>query len=145
MSDDSFQFSYCYWMLILATALCPFLWLGSPKDMKYVFSNMLLLNLSKLFYFFRILCSISVVTVISVSIMIWICMLMDNTPVIPPATSPISENPTWRNVISAFGIIAFQFDIHPVLLTIQVDMKSKNKLPCAVFEGFLCRYKESFL
>lgn len=36
LSENNFDFSYCYWMILLGAVLCPFLWLGSPKDMKYV-------------------------------------------------------------------------------------------------------------
>lgn len=34
VSDGTFEMSYCYWMIIVGTILCPFLWFGSPKDMK---------------------------------------------------------------------------------------------------------------
>lgn len=37
MSNNDFDFSFCYWMFILGILLCPFLWLGSPKDMKYIY------------------------------------------------------------------------------------------------------------
>lgn len=46
--------------------------------------------------------------------------------------------PSWQNVLKAYGIIAFQFDIHPMLLTIQVDMEKKRKIGKAVSLGILC-------
>lgn len=61
-------------------------------------------------------------------------MLQDNSPIIPPITLPSTS--LMRNIISAYGIIAFQFDIHPMLLTIQVDMKDKSKILWAIIGGF---------
>lgn len=40
-------------------------------------------------------------------------------------------------IFQAYGIIAFQFDIHPMLLTIQVDMQEKTKIGKAVCNGIL--------
>lgn len=33
----SYNLSYCYWILILGLIQVPLLWLGSPKDMKYLY------------------------------------------------------------------------------------------------------------
>lgn len=35
VTKNSFNFSYCYWLVILGVGLCPLTWLGSPKDSKY--------------------------------------------------------------------------------------------------------------
>lgn len=35
LSDGEFNFSFCYWLIIIGIFLCPILWLGSPKNMKY--------------------------------------------------------------------------------------------------------------
>ncbi len=43
--------------------------------------------------------------------------------------------PPFLNLLKAYGIIAFQFDIHPMLLTIQVDMLDKSKIGKAVCNG----------
>jgi solute carrier family 32 (vesicular inhibitory amino acid transporter) len=43
--------------------------------------------------------------------------------------------PPFINLLKAYGIISFQFDIHPMLLTIQVDMKDRRKIGRAVFGG----------
>lgn len=55
--------------------------------------------------------------------------------------SPIEEfnpsNPPLLNLLKAYGIISFQFDIHPMLLTIQVDMEDKQKIGKAVFGGLV--------
>lgn len=41
------------------------------------------------------------------------------------------------NLLKAYGIIAFQFDIHPMLLTIQVDMREKRRIGKAVCFGIV--------
>lgn len=35
ISDGEFQFSFCYWLILLGIIMCPVMWLGSPKNMKY--------------------------------------------------------------------------------------------------------------
>lgn len=55
--------------------------------------------------------------------------------------TPVEEfdpsHPPLLNLLKAYGIISFQFDIHPMLLTIQVDMSDKRKIGHAVFSGLL--------
>lgn len=51
-----------------------------------------------------------------------------------------TEHPNIGNLLKAYGIIAFQFDIHPMLLTIQVDMKNKKEIGKSVTIGILCNY-----
>lgn len=55
--------------------------------------------------------------------------------------TPIEEfdpfHPPIFNLLKAYGIISFQFDIHPMLLTIQVDMENKKKIGRAVFGGLM--------
>nr|CAI5862685.1 unnamed protein product [Callosobruchus analis] len=34
LTDHAVSISYCYWIIVIGTVLCPVLWLGSPKDMK---------------------------------------------------------------------------------------------------------------
>lgn len=40
-------------------------------------------------------------------------------------------------MLKVYGMIAFQFDIHPMLMTIEVDMQHKRKIGNAVSYG-LC-------
>jgi hypothetical protein len=35
-SNDRVDVSPCVWLIVIGIVLCPPLWLGSPKDMKYV-------------------------------------------------------------------------------------------------------------
>lgn len=39
ISDGHFQFSFCYWAIIVGVCICPLVWLGSPKHMRFVFEN----------------------------------------------------------------------------------------------------------
>ncbi|XP_046664700.1 amino acid transporter AVT1E-like isoform X1 [Homalodisca vitripennis] len=111
-SQWNFDFSFCYWMLILGLVLCPIMWLGSPKDMKWVALT-------------------SVGTVLSVSVLTWTSLLTAE-----PIVSPHIPGPSWEAFCIAYGILAFQFDIHPVILTVQVDMAEKKKLGHAILGAF---------
>lgn len=117
ISNGSFDFSFCYFLIIIGLFLCPIMWLGSPKNM-------------------RLLASISVVICTSVSVLTWIAVYKE-----AEEKNPIEEfdpgSPPWINILKAYGIISFQFDIHPMLLTIQVDMEDKSKIGRAVFSGLL--------
>ncbi|XP_060807336.1 probable sodium-coupled neutral amino acid transporter 6 [Amyelois transitella] len=116
ISGGEVGISYCVWMLIIGLLLCPVMWLGSPKDMKP-------------------LAVTSVVIVSTVAICTWTCILQDD--VSPPSSGGLLEyQPSVEDFLVAYGIIAFQFDIHPLLLTIQVDMKDSRKINVAVLGGF---------
>ncbi|XP_015178017.1 PREDICTED: uncharacterized protein LOC107067205 isoform X4 [Polistes dominula] len=69
ISDQRFDVSFCYWLLVVGMLLCPFMWLGSPRDMNY-------------------------------------------------------------------GMLAFLFDIHPTLMTVQVDMHNPRDINKAVILSF---------
>lgn len=67
------------------------------------------------------------------------CLLFTSSGVDNPEEAEINFDnnfPTWKLVVAAYGIVAFQFDIHPVILTIQMDMKDKTKLSRALIGGF---------
>lgn len=38
ITSGSFDFSFCYYLIIIGMFLCPIMWLGSPKNMRYVFN-----------------------------------------------------------------------------------------------------------
>ncbi|KAM3961434.1 uncharacterized protein ACR2FA_004548 [Aphomia sociella] len=116
ISGGEVGITYCVWMIIIALLLCPVMWLGSPKDMKPLAVT-----------------SVFIVTTVAVSI--WSCILTDG--VSPPSVGGLIEyQPSIEDFLIAYGIIAFQFDIHPLLLTIQVDMKDGRKINSAVMGGF---------
>ncbi|XP_063703827.1 uncharacterized protein LOC134833442 [Culicoides brevitarsis] len=146
ITHGAFKFSFCYWLIIIGCLLCPLMWLGSPKNMK-------------------ILASVSVTVCSSVAVLTWLSIfddtnIVDNTSDDLWVGGNVTNNATdiWEeeivreyepfaglsmdpppaiNLLKAYGIIAFQFDIHPMLLTIQVDMKEKRKIGKAVCYGIL--------
>ncbi|XP_058058636.1 uncharacterized protein LOC131209560 [Anopheles bellator] len=123
ISDDSFQLSFCYWLIIIGLFLCPIMWLGSPKNM-------------------RTLASVSVIVCTSVAILTWISIGEDQSSAsgtndFRPFSGIGLGLPPVVQLLKAYGIIAFQFDIHPMLLTIQVDMQHKRHIGKAVLYGIL--------
>ncbi|CAI6367266.1 unnamed protein product [Macrosiphum euphorbiae] len=113
LSSESFDVSPCIWLIVIGIVLCPPLWLGSPKDMKWIASS-------------------SVFFVGSVSVLTWIAMYDTQRDIY----APIPE-PSWNSVALAYGLLAFQFDVHPLVLTVQMDMVDKRKMPVAIICAFL--------
>ncbi|XP_034826480.1 uncharacterized protein [Maniola hyperantus] len=108
--------TYCVWMILIGLLLCPVMWLGSPKDMKPI-----------------ALTSVCIVT--TVAIATWTCICLDDSS--PPSSGDVLKYvPNPRDFLVAYGIIAFQFDIHPMLLTLQVDMKDSRRINSAVLGAF---------
>ncbi|KAH9629112.1 hypothetical protein HF086_008561 [Spodoptera exigua] len=116
ISGGEIGITYCVWMVILGLLLCPVMWLGSPKDMKPIAIT-------------------SVIIVTTVAITTWTCILRDDTSP-RPLFNVVDLQPQLRDFLIAYGILAFQFDIHPMLLTLQVDMKDSKKINAAVLGGF---------
>ncbi|XP_015177998.1 PREDICTED: proton-coupled amino acid transporter 3 isoform X2 [Polistes dominula] len=114
ISDQRFDVSFCYWLLVVGMLLCPFMWLGSPRDMKW-------------------LAMFSCVTVIFTAILIWWCIINDDRII---DHIPIPTSPTWDKFISGYGMLAFLFDIHPTLMTVQVDMHNPRDINKAVILSF---------
>jgi solute carrier family 32 (vesicular inhibitory amino acid transporter) len=82
------------------------------------------------------LASVSVIICTSVAILTWITVFKEEE-LVTPVEEFDPSNPPLLNLLKAYGIISFQFDIHPMLLTIQVDMEDKKKIGKAVFGGLL--------
>ncbi|CAH1989437.1 unnamed protein product [Acanthoscelides obtectus] len=116
LSENTVSISLCYWIIIVGTVLCPVLWLGSPKDMKC-------------------LCSTSACMVILVFLLTCGCLIYSGGSNGGPVES-VKSVALWRNILEAYGIITFLFDIHPTILTIQVDMRNKYRLTRALLGGF---------
>ncbi|XP_023290535.1 amino acid transporter AVT1C [Orussus abietinus] len=116
VSGKKFDLSFCYWLLVVGVLLCPFMWLGSPRDMKWL-----------------ALCSSLIVGFTAILIWWSIASLPDSSkPIIP-----VPNSPTWDKFISGYGMLAFQFDVHPTLMTIQVDMRNPGSIDKAVVLAFL--------
>lgn len=70
-----------------------------------------------------------------VVIFIWICILLDEKPNAVNVSAIQLDTPTFATLLKVYGMIAFQFDIHPMLMTIEVDMEHKHKIGNAVCYG----------
>ncbi|XP_076030772.1 uncharacterized protein LOC143018980 [Oratosquilla oratoria] len=112
-SGGAFDLSFCYWLLLLTIILTPLLWLGTPKD-------------------FGLVTWVGAGTAIIVSLLTLVALVLD-APAQPRGPPP---EPTWAAVAYCFGAVAFQFDIHPMILTVAMDMKEKFRLPLVVMSGF---------
>ncbi|XP_014483435.1 PREDICTED: uncharacterized protein LOC106748978 [Dinoponera quadriceps] len=115
VSGQRFDLSFCYWLLIVGVLFCPLMWLGSPRDMKWVAT-----------------CSSIAVTL--TAILVWWSIITDDRM---SMATPIATSPTWDKFISGYGILAFQFDVHPTLMTIQVDMRRPRDIDKAVLFSFI--------
>ncbi|EDW16467.1 sodium-coupled neutral amino acid transporter 1 [Drosophila mojavensis] len=115
MSAGLYNFSYCYWAIIVGLVICPLMWLGSPKHMRGL--------------------AITAVCVMIVIVgLLWYCLL--DAPAIGTPFQGVSlELPGFLTILSSYSILAFQFDIHPVLLTLQIDMKRKSQVSWAALSG----------
>ncbi|KAL2721402.1 amino acid transporter AVT1C [Vespula maculifrons] len=118
ISDERFDLSFCYWLLLVGMLLCPFMWLGSPRDMKW-------------------LAMFSCGTIIFTAILIWWCIINDDRTI---DHLPIPTSPTWDKFISGYGMLAFLFDVHPTLMTIQVDMHNPRDINKAIIFSFIGKY-----
>ncbi|GAB0090493.1 uncharacterized protein DMENIID0001_052290 [Sergentomyia squamirostris] len=111
ISEGSFDLSFCLWLIVIGIFICPIMWIGSPKNMKE-------------------LATVSVATTSSVALLIWYCIASDEIVIRSETTKSVDFKVTSfniENLLRAYGIIAFQFDIHPMLLTIQMDMKRNER------------------
>ncbi|XP_076163270.1 solute carrier family member mahogany isoform X2 [Ptiloglossa arizonensis] len=115
ISGQRFDLSFCYWLLVVGVLLCPIMWLGSPRDMK-------------------LLVSFSCTLVILTAILIWWCIIADDQEL---NVIPVPTSPSWDKFISGYGMLAFQFDVHPTLMTVQVDMRRSQDINKAVVISFL--------
>nr|XP_003704137.1 PREDICTED: uncharacterized protein LOC100883108 [Megachile rotundata] len=115
ISGQRFDLSFCYWLLIVGLLLCPIMWLGSPRDMK-------------------ILALFSCTMVLLTAMLIWWCIITDDREL---NIMPLPTSPTWDKFISGYGMLAFQFDVHPTLMTVQVDMRRPEDINKAVVISFL--------
>ncbi|XP_061399780.1 uncharacterized protein LOC133335523 [Musca vetustissima] len=115
ITDGEFRFSFCYWTIIVGVFISPLVWLGSPKHM-------------------RGLAILSVCVMIVIVTLMWFC-LFSASPIGKPFEGVSLELPPFLTILSGYSILAFQFDIHPMLLTLQIDMQQKNQVAWAAFSG----------
>lgn len=51
-----------------------------------------------------------------------------------------SELPSFLTILNGYSVLAFQFDIHPMLLTLQIDMQKKSQVYWAAFSGIMGKF-----
>lgn len=107
--------SPCLWILIIACALTPFMWLGTPKD------------------FWPVAIGASATTAVA-CFMIVIRSCIDGGPVDKPVEYP---NPTFSSFSLAFGAILFSYGGASTFPTIQNDMKDRAVFSKSVLIAFL--------
>ncbi|RUS74069.1 hypothetical protein EGW08_018176 [Elysia chlorotica] len=111
---------YAFWLVTTAAVLCPFCWLGTPKD-------------------FWLIAISAVLTTVLASVVIVSQMLRDASHVPPAFHGPVD----FKSFLMAFGLLCFGFGGHQVFPTIQVDMQSPEKFGYSAAIGFssvLCMY-----
>lgn len=60
-----------------------------------------------------------------------------------PTILLLAELPGFLTILKSYSVLAFQFDIHPVLLTLQIDMKRKTQVSWAALSGIASKYIKS--
>lgn len=123
-----------FWLAYLCVRLCGWVHrrIWSNRLWRVNYNDRWPINLKKTFTF-RALASVSVFTCSAVALLIWTAIILDG-----------SDNrfkgiglgvPTVESILQTYGMIIFQFDIHPMLMTIQVDMQQKHNIGSAVCLG----------
>lgn len=118
ITDGHFNLSFCFWLIVLGILICPLMWLESPKNM-------------------RGLVLFSVCVVASVVVLLWYCLIKAEGGK-KPFQGLTFDIPTFTSIFNGFNVLAFQFDVHSMILTIQMDMKDKTQIKWASLYGILC-------
>uniref|UniRef100_A0A1A9X1U2 Amino acid transporter transmembrane domain-containing protein n=1 Tax=Glossina brevipalpis TaxID=37001 RepID=A0A1A9X1U2_9MUSC len=105
----------------IGIVLAPLTWLGSPKRM-------------------RGLAVFSVCVIVFIVLLLWFC-LFSATPWGSPFQGINFVLPPLSKLLKTYCILVFQFDIHSMLLTLQIDMQQKQLVGWAAFIG-IAGYKE---
>ncbi|XP_013777068.1 amino acid transporter AVT1J-like [Limulus polyphemus] len=111
---DQFNISFCYWILIFGTILCPLMWLGTPNEFWPVAVGAL-------------------GTTTCACFLLFVNILMDNHNVEDVITFP---TPTVKSFSLSFATILFAISGSSTLPTIQNDMKDRSKFSMVVAIGF---------
>ncbi|CAG5136187.1 unnamed protein product, partial [Candidula unifasciata] len=106
--------SFCYWLIIVAGALLPISWLGTPKD------------------FWPIAVGAVVATSIACCVVV-ANIIKDGIDLDIPAFHPKIE---FTGFFMAFGTICFAFGGHPAFPTFQADMKNPEKFGRAIYIAY---------
>ncbi|KAJ8676508.1 hypothetical protein QAD02_012295 [Eretmocerus hayati] len=114
-SQQQFNFSYCHWILIVGALLCPIMWLGSPKETKWLVNS-------------------STLAIFGTAFLVWWSIVTDVREI---NFSPIPPSSSWDSLIIGYGVLTYQFAIHPTLMTIQVSMKRPKDINKAIIHSYI--------
>ncbi|KAF2358541.1 Amino acid transporter transmembrane domain [Trinorchestia longiramus] len=117
VTSGTVDFSFCYWLLVLTLLLLPLVWLGAPADLKVV-------------------AWVGAGLVVGVAVAVMTALALDLSS--SGGHRPPLQWPRWRALAYCYGAVAFQFDIHPVLLSVQSDMQNGRRMRVAVAAAFVC-------
>lgn len=114
ISHTNVDILFCYWIIILAFVLMPFVCLGTPKD------------------FWPIAVGATIATAIAcVLLLVRVVEDKDKVPHVQ------HSKPDFFSFFTALGTIVFTFGGHPAFPTFQVDMKNKADFKWAVLLGYM--------
>ncbi|KAL9871287.1 solute carrier family member mahogany isoform 1-T2 [Glossina fuscipes fuscipes] len=135
ISQGKSSLSFCYWTILVGMFLAPLTWLGSPKRM-------------------RGLAIFSVCIIVFIVLSLWICLfsatawgspfqgisfglfiLLWISVALILALFGFLALPLSTKLLKTYCMLVFQFDIHPMLLTLQIDMQQKQLAGWAAFIG----------
>ncbi|XP_064638885.1 uncharacterized protein LOC135494650 [Lineus longissimus] len=119
LADVGVHVSFCYWMIIIVAVLTPPTWLESPKDMWHI-----------------AIAALASTAIACICIVAKIIMARDLVEVYH---NPVEIKPA----LMSLGTIFFAYGNHPVLLSIQHDMKEQDKFSKSVYIAYtlvLCMY-----
>lgn len=106
------------------------------KRFKVLFPKWIFLT-SSVFGDFRIICSLSAIVVVFVFVLLFSTIILDEQQERSLIFNSTTNDTTWENILSLYGVLSFQFDIHPSILIIYNDMKQKSEMHQALIGGFL--------
>lgn len=81
------------------------------------------------------MCTISITCVLGVFGLICACIYEDDQKKLEDPGALLDQ--PFEKLFTLYGMVTFQFDIHPSILTIQVDMKRKKNIYKAIIAGYL--------
>ena len=105
---------FCYWILIVAAALCPLMWFGTPKEFWPVAAGALGLS------------------VVAIVLLLWDVIEDYQSIEIKAEYEPLSIG----SFVLAFGTVTFAYGATCSFPTFQNDMKDKSQFKYAVAIGF---------
>lgn len=126
LSDLMPSVSFCLYLILIATALCPAMWLGSPKDFWAVGVGALLTT--------ALACTCIFSKMLIDSMEPYQPDINDDVPYFPEKN--ITKVHSFSKLFLSFGTILFAFGGASTFPTIQNDMREKTRFSTSIVIGF---------